>query len=180
MAPARAVIFILCLLNGFGAAWSSDEHLQQLRQLDENIQQVKKSVLDLERDLNTFKQETLFPESQQFRLFLTMEVFDFDLSAVQVSANGQQLAKHEYTAREIYALRKGGVQELFLGNISPGVHTLQARFLGRFAESGETPYEKPIEVSFRKGAKAQWLELRIDGSPGQQLSVRVFEREASQ
>ncbi len=180
MASARAVIFIFCLLNGFGAAWGSDEHLQQLRQLDENIQQIKKSVLDLERDLTAFKQESLFPPAQQFRLFLTMEVFDFDLTAVQVRANGQELAKHEYTAREVYALRKGGVQELFLGNISPGVHTLQARFLGRFSDAPNTPYEKPIEVSFRKGGQAQWLELRIDGSAGKQLSVRVFEREASQ
>ena len=180
MAPARAVIFIMCMFSGIGAAWSSDEQLQQLRQLDENIQQIKKSVLQFEQDLNSFKQTSLYPATQQFRLFLTMEVYDFDLSAIQVSSNGQQLAEHSYTAREVYALRKGGVQELFLGNISPGVHSLKARFLGRFADSPETPYEKTVEVSFRKDGEAQWLELRIDKSSGGKLGVRVFDREASQ
>ena len=180
MATARAVIFTLLMLNGLGAAWSSDEHLNQLRQLDESIQQVKKSVLDLERDYGAFENQSLFPASQQLRLFLTMEIFDFDLSAVQVSANGQELARHQYNAREVYALRKGGVQELFLGNISPGVHTLQARFIGNFADAEGSAHEKTIEVSFRKDNQPQWLEMRIDGSRAGQLSVRVFEREASQ
>ncbi len=180
MAPARAVIFIVCLLNGIGVAWSNDEQIQQLRQLDESIQQVKQSALALERDLAKLKDQSLYPASQQLRIFLSMEVFDFDLSGVQVLSGGTELATHSYTAREVYALRKGGVQELFLGNISPGVHSLQARFLGSFAEGAGTPYEKSIEVSFRKTAQPQWLELRIDSSRGQQLGVRVFEREASQ
>lgn len=180
MSPARAVIFIICLLLGTSAAWSNDENQQKLRQLDETVQQIKQSVLLLERDLNAYQNTTAYPPSQQLRVFLTMEVFDFELDSVSIQSNGTELANHQYSSREVYALRKGGVQELFLGNVSPGVHQLTAKFHGRFSDAGKAPYSKSIEVSFRKGSDPQWLELRIDRSSGHQLDIRAFEREASQ
>lgn len=181
MAAVRAVIVFVCLLNGISPAWASGEdHLRQLRSLDEQVQAAKQATMLFERDMMQFENSKIYPAAQQLRVFVTMEVFDFDLSSVQLSANGRELAQHDYTAREVYALRKGGVQEIFLGNVSPGVHTLKARFSGSFADAAETPYEKAIEVSFRKGTQPQWLELRIDDSAARRLGVRVFEREASQ
>lgn len=183
MAPARTVIFLLCALSGLGSAWAEDQrqHLSDLRLLDSEIQGIKQSVLDLERDMARLEDTQLYPPAQQLRVFLTMEVFDFELDDVELLLGDTELNRHEYSTREVYALRKGGVQQLFLGNISPGVHTLKARFRGHF-ESGESasPYEKSIEVSFRKDATPQWLELRIDRSSGQQINVRVFQREASE
>ncbi len=184
MAPARSVIVLLCALSGLGSpAWAEDQrqHLSDLRQLDTEIQSIKQSVLDLERDMARQEDTLLYPPAQQLRLFLSMEVFDFELDSVELTLGDTTLDSHEYSAREVYALRKGGVQQLFLGNISPGVHTLKARFSGYFeSDESQQPYEKSIEVSFRKDATPQWLELRIDRSAGQQLNVRVFQREASQ
>ena len=191
MASARVVIPLLCALLSFSSAsmaspdeaadQASEQHYSELRQLDQQIQNLKKSALGLEMDIHQVENQVMFPANQQLRIFLTMEVFDFELSSIQVSANGTKLSQHNYTPREVYALRKGGVQDLYLGNISPGVHNLQARFIGKFEKSADqAPYEKTIEVSFRKGDTPQWLELRIDRSNQQQLGLRVFQREPSE
>ena len=183
MAPARTVILLLCALSGLGSAWADDQrqHLSDLRLLDSEIQGIKQSVLDLERDMAQLEDSQIYPAVQQLRVFLTMEVFDFELDQVELMLGDTALNSHEYSAREVYALRKGGVQQLFLGNISPGVHTLKARFNEHFEDAeSDQPYEKSIEVSFRKDATPQWLELRIDRSSGQQLNVRVFQREATE
>lgn len=180
MATARAGILGLCALLCSTTLWSSDAHNDELRQLDERIQSLKAEAMQLDVDLQDYQDAALYPASQQLRVFLTMEVFDFSLKGVELLNNGQPVAQHEYTAREVYALRKGGVQQLHLGNIAPGVHKLQARFTGRFDDddSKATPYEKLVEVSFRKTADPMWLELRIDGSSGRDLKVRIFQREA--
>lgn len=181
MASARVGILCLCASLWLVPATvgASEEHFPALRELDRQIRGLKQQALAIETDFQALENQRLYPPEQQLRLFLTMEVFDFDLSSVEVSANGIELARHEYTPLEVYALRKGGVQELYLGNISPGVHSLQARFTGQFAEGQDqtTPYEKLVEVSFRKTAQPHWLELRIDRSRGQDLGVRVFQRE---
>jgi hypothetical protein len=178
MAIARAGIICLCAASWLTPAWGADALSSELRQLDEQVQSIKLQTMQLERDLKQLENTNLYPPEQQVRIFVAMEVFDFELNAVQVTVNGRELATHEYTPRELYALRKGGVQELYLGNISPGVHALQARFIGQFSDKPSVPpYEKSIEVSFRKTAEPKWLELRIDSSTGQNLSVRVFQRE---
>ncbi len=182
MAIARAGIVCLCALSWLNPAWGNDDHYSELRQLDEQIQGLKQQALQLELDYQALQDSHLFPAQQQLRVFLTMEVFDFNLNAVELSADGVELAVHQYTPREVYALRKGGAQELYLGNVSPGVHSLQARFIGQFEDSSaaDEVYEKTIEVSFRKSTKANWLELKIDRSRGKALTVRVFQRETSQ
>ena len=180
MASARVGILCLCASLWLlpAAVGASDEHFPALRELDRQIRGLKQQALAIESDFQALENERLYPPEQQLRLFLTMEVFDFDLSGVEVSANGLELARHEYTPLEVYALRKGGVQELYLGNISPGVHSLQARFTGEFIDGDkQTPHEKLVEVSFRKTSQPHWLELRIDRSRGQDLGVRVFQRE---
>lgn len=184
MAIARTGLLFLSLMFGASFTASADaEQLEKLRQLDEQVQSIKQQVLQLDQDFAALQDAELYPAAQQLRVFLTMEVFDFDLSAMELSINGQSLNDHRYTPREVYALRKGGVQELHLGNISPGLHTLQARFEGRFEDDppdSDSPYEKTVEVSFRKTERPLWLELRIDRSRAGNINVRIFQREASQ
>ncbi len=179
MAIARAGFLCFLALSWHSpAVWAADEHFAELRRLDEQVEAIKQQALALDQDFKQLEDAELFPPTQQLRVFLTMEVFDFDLATVALSANGQELTDHIYTPREIYALRKGGVQDLHLGNISPGIHKMQARFTGRFEDSDAT-YEKSVEVSFRKSREPLWLELRIDRSTGKQLNVRIFQREVA-
>lgn len=180
MATARAGILGLCALIWSQSIGAAEEFNNELRQLDEQVQNLKAQALQLDVDLQDFADSSLYPPAQQLRVFLTMEVFDFELEALELLADDQELARHEYSPREVYALRKGGVQQLHLGNISPGVHKLKARFLGRFdgAEAQAKAYEKLVEVSFRKTNQPLWLELRIDSSRNRDLGVRIFQREA--
>lgn len=166
-------------------AWASsfaqdDDHYGELRNLDDRIQSIKRQALELGLAARAAETRWLYPDEQRTRLFLTMDVFDFELTDLSIRINGVEAVEHQYSAREVYALKRGGVQPLLLTNLAPGRHRLEATFGGYFGRRGDKAprFEKPIELSFQKGQAPQQLELRIEPRARRQdLEIRVFSRE---
>jgi hypothetical protein len=130
------------------------------RALDEEIQAIKKEVVDLNRDLFVLEEELLFPANTQVAVFLSMDVGDFfALDTVELRLDNKQVAKYLYTAREAEALLKGGVQRLYLGNLRVGNHELVALFTGK-GPSGQD-YTRGAQLKFEKSVGAKYLELKI-------------------
>ena len=95
---------------------------------------------------------------------------------MQLSLDGKVVANHVYTAAEMQALRRGGVQRLYLGNLKSGKHELQASLAGPANES--KGFEQLGTFRFSKQAEAKFLELRINPAEfGQQtgLSIKAWE-----
>ena len=87
-------------------------------QLDSDIQALKKEVLDVNRELFLMEEDILYPESTQFTVFLSLDVGDFfDLDSVQLRIDDKIVTNYLYTHRELTALKKGGVQRLYQGNL---------------------------------------------------------------
>ena len=130
------------------------------RALDEEIQSIKKDVVDLNRDLFVLEEELLFPANTQVAVFLSMDVGEFfALDTVELRVDDKQVTKYLYTPREAEALLKGGVQRLYLGNLRVGQHELVALFTGK-GPNGQD-YSRGAQLKFEKSVGAKYLELKI-------------------
>jgi hypothetical protein len=129
--------------------------------LDQDIQGLKKDVVDLNRDLFVLEEELLFPANTQVAVFISMDVGDFfSLDAVTLKIDQKEVANYLYTPREVEALNKGGVQRLYLGNLKAGPHELVAFFSGQGPH--ERDYRRGATLKFEKGIGAKYLELKIN------------------
>jgi len=131
------------------------------RGLDQEVQGLKKDVVDLNRELFVLEEELLFPANTQVAVFLSMDVGDFfGLDAVQLKIDQKEVINYLYTPREVEALLKGGVQRLYLGNLKVGRHELVAFFSGK--GPNERGYRRGASLRFEKGIGAKYLELKIN------------------
>ena len=140
---------------------ASPESGGEPRSLDQDIQGLKKDVVDLNRDLFVLEEELLFPANTQVAVFLSVDVGDFfALDSVQLKIDRKEVINYLYTARERDALLKGGVQRLYVGNLKVGSHELVAFFNGTGPH--DRPYKRGASLHFEKGVGAKYLELKID------------------
>ncbi len=130
------------------------------RGLDEQIQDLKKDVVDLNRDLFALEEELLFPANTQVAVFVSMDVGDFfALDSITLKVDNREVSNYLYTPREAAALVKGGVQRLYVGNLKAGQHELVAFFSGK--GPNDRDYRRGASIRFEKGVGAKYLELKI-------------------
>jgi hypothetical protein len=131
------------------------------RGLDQDIQGLKKEVVDLNKDLFMLEEELLFPANTQVAVFLSMDIGEFfAIDSVQLKIDRKEVINYLYTPREADALRKGGVQRLYVGNLKVGQHELVAFFNG--TGPNDRAYKRGASIRFEKGVGAKYLELKID------------------
>jgi hypothetical protein len=131
------------------------------RGLDQEVQSLKKDVVDLNRDLFVLEEELLFPANTQVAVFLSMDVGDFfALDSVQLKIDQKEVINYLYTPREVEALLRGGVHRLYLGNLKVGKHELVAFFSGK--GPNDRDYKRGANLTFEKGIGAKYLELKIN------------------
>ena len=117
-------------------------------------------MVDLNKDLFVLQEELLFPANTQVALYISMDVGTFfALDSVTVKIDNKEVKNYLYTAREADALLKGGVQQIYLGNLKVGKHELVAFFTGKGPV--ERDYKRGATINFDKGVGAKYLELKI-------------------
>jgi hypothetical protein len=142
-------------------AAAADTAAPDTRGLDQEVQGLKKDVVDLNRDLFVLEEELLFPANTQVAVFLSMDVGDFfGLDSVQLKIDQKEVINYLYTPREVEALLRGGVHRLYLGNLKVGKHELVAFFSGK--GPNDRDYKRGASLSFEKGIGAKYLELKIN------------------
>jgi len=128
--------------------------------LDQEVQGVKKDIIELNKDLFVLEEELLFPANTQVALYVSMDVGTFfALDSVTVKIDNKEVKNYLYTAREADALLKGGVQQIYLGNLKVGKHELVAFFTGKGPI--ERDYRRGATITFNKGVGAKYLEMKI-------------------
>ena len=128
--------------------------------LDQEVQGVKKDIIELNKDLFVLEEELLFPANTQVAVYVSMDVGTFfALDSVTVKIDNKEVKDYLYTAREADALLKGGVQQIYLGNLKVGKHELVAFFTGKGPM--ERDYRRGANINFNKGVGAKYLELKI-------------------
>jgi hypothetical protein len=142
------------------AAAAPDAPPSDFKTLDQEVQGLKKDVIDLNKDLFVLEEELLFPANTQVALYVSMDVGTFfALDSVTIKIDNKEVKNYLYTAREADALLKGGVQQIYLGNLKVGKHELVAFFTGKGPV--ERDYKRGATINFDKGVGAKYLELKI-------------------
>ena len=130
------------------------------RALDETVQELKKDVVDLNRELFVLEEELLFPANTQVAVFVSMDISEFfALDSLTLKIDNKEVANYMYTPREAEALLKGGVHRVYLGNLKVGEHQLVAFFAGKGPNARD--YKRGANLKFEKGVGAKYLELKI-------------------
>lgn len=173
----QIVLLLLALAMTPALALDKDAPQQQQPLLGERISDLKGELRELNRELAMLEEELLFPTSTQLAVFLSLEVDDyFELAAVKLSVDDKLIASHVYNPREQAALRRGGVQRLYLGNLKSGEHELLAEFNGPGASNGSYAHVK--KITFSKSEASKFIELKIldqSGNRQPEFVVREWE-----
>lgn len=168
------LVGVLCLPLAHAA---DDTAASSVQAVDQDVQALKKQLVDLNRDLFRLEEELLYPASTQVAVFLSVDVGTFfALDAVTLAVDGKQVANYLYTEREVQALHRGGVQKLYLGNLKAGEHELVAFFTGRGPH--ERDYRRGTSLKFDKTVGAKYVELRSsdrEASLQPEFTVRQWE-----
>ena len=139
------------------------EPTQEESSLSTEVEDLKDTLLKLNRDLLILEEELLFPANTQIALFLSIDVGEyFQLDSVKLEIDGDLIASHLYTDRQIDALHRGGVQRLHIGNLRSGNHEITAFFTGIGPQGRE--YKRGTSVDIEKTQDPLLLELIIDDS----------------
>ena len=83
------------------------------------------------------------------------------LDAVRLHIDGQLVAHYIYSSKELEALRKGGVQRLYVGNVATGEHQLEVLVDGK--SEGGADFSHTESFTFRKEAKPKLVGLTVAG-----------------
>ena len=136
---------------------------EEIRGLDEQIQDVKKDVIGLTSELNRLEEKLLFPSNTQVALFVSLpNSKEFSLESVEVKLDNQIVAHHLYTYREIEALQQGGVQRIHTANVQTGAHPLEVTYFGK-SKSGKE-YRATASYSVEKAVGPKFVEIQIAGN----------------
>ena len=143
---------------------------EQIKGLDEQVQDIKKDVLELTSELTRLEEKLLFPSNTQVSLFVSL-VGDkgFVLDSMQIKLNNKIVSQHLYTYKELEALKGGGVQRIYTGNIKTGDHDLVASFIGRSKSGNE--YQRSEKFTVNKAVGPKFVEIQITGSNASDQTV---------
>jgi hypothetical protein len=135
---------------------------QQMRDLDDQVQHTKSDVLSIAAELNQLEEKLLYPSGTQVAVFVALAKGDqMRLDAVRIQIDGQLVAHYIYSAKELEALRKGGVQRIYVGNVSTGDHQLNVLVDGKLKSGAD--FNRTQQFTFHKEVKPKLVELTVAG-----------------
>ena len=154
-----SLLTIAMLALGF-PAHAEQVSKEQIKGLDEQVQEIKADVLGIAAELNQLEEKLLFPSTSQASVFVSLARGEtFRLDSVEIQLDGRPVAHHLYSYKELEALQKGGVQRIYTGNIRPGPHDLQVLVAGKTADGSDLRRVERFTVSKEAGPKVVELSL---------------------
>ena len=147
------------------------------QQVSLSVEELKKQVIKLNRDLFILEEDLLFPANTQLVVYLSFSTGTFlNLDSVSLKVDDEIVASHLYTQRQLEALKRGGMQRLFMGNLKTGEHEVTATLHG--IGPNKVDYKLAASKVFEKGTELSALEIRIeDQSENYQPSVTIVQWE---
>jgi hypothetical protein len=156
------LIFLFSTLLILATVSAEQVTKEQIKGLDEQVQDIKKDVLGISADLNQLEEKLLFPSNSQVSVFISLEKgAGLQPDAVRLKLDDKDVAHHIYSFKEVDALLAGGVQRIFTGNLRTGDHSVQVSVVGK---SGGSKKTQTTTHTIYKGVGPQFVEIRLSGS----------------
>jgi hypothetical protein len=142
--------------------------------LDGEAQKLKEDILDLNTELFRLQEDLLYPDDSSIVVFFAIEGGNyFDLDSIKLNLDDKMVTSYLYTEREVGALKKGGIQRLYMGNVKSGDHQLVAVFTGRGPR--EKDYKRAETIPFSKESGATFIKIIVRDSPEKEQPEFVYE-----
>jgi len=155
----RVIIGLSVIVLSF-PAYGREISREQITGLDEQIQEIKSDVLSIAVELNQLEEKLLYPSNTQVAVFVSLVSGEtFRLDSVEIQLDGKPVAHHLYTFKELEALKKGGVQRIYTGNIRSGDHDLQVSVIGK--SSGGADFRKTERFKVNKDVGPKIVEISM-------------------
>jgi hypothetical protein len=133
------------------------------RGLDEQVQEVKSEILGIAAEIKLLEERLLYPSETQVSVFVSMAETDAVLlDSLHVEIDGGPAANHIYSFKELEALRKGGIQRIYTGNLSTGEHRMTVSAAGKH---GGEDFAWDKTFTFSKSTEQKLLEIKL-AEPG--------------
>jgi len=169
---SRNVVLALLSWGCLCAVGAEELSGDQMRSLDGQVQEIKSDVLDIASELSNLEERLLYPSNTQIALFVSIaDNESFRLDAVQIEIDGQLATHHIYSYQELEALKKGGVQRVYTGNVVTGNHEMRVTILGKL-ENGKD-FNESDSFSFAKGVKPKSLGITLAGPGSGKSGIQV-------
>lgn len=152
----------LAALSTLGSAVvrADDGYREQMKGLDEQVQEVKSDVLGIAAELKRLEERLLYPSNTHLSVFVEIPSGDtLRLDAVRIQIDGQQVADAIYSFKELEALQKGGVQRIYTGNVPTGAHQIEVSIAGKL-DSGKD-FSRSERFDFTKGIEPKLLGVTV-------------------
>jgi hypothetical protein len=153
------ILFIVIL--ALGSPVSAEEvSKEQIKGLDEQVQEIKTDVLGIAAQLNLLEEKLLYPSTTQVAVFVSLVKGDpLRLDSVEIQLDGKPVVRYLYSFKELEALAKGGVQRIYTGNIRSGDHDLQVLVIGK--TGGGSDVRKSEHFKINKDVGPEVVELSL-------------------
>jgi hypothetical protein len=167
------LILVSALLCMYAQPGPADESARaQMKGLDEQVQEVKSDVLSIAADLNQLEEKLLYPSDTHLAVFVALAHGEtLRLDAVQIQIDGQPATSYIYSFKELDALRKGGVQRIYSGNIATGTHEIAVTVSGKLANGKD--YSQSGHFPFTKEIKPKLLGVSLAGPESPQAGIHL-------
>jgi hypothetical protein len=165
---------VFALLGGVSSSPGAAEETskEQMQGLDEQVQEIKSDVLRIAAELSLLEEKLLYPSDTQVSVFVSLaEDASFRLDSVQIQIDGEPVARHIYSFKELEALQKGGVQRLYTGNLPTGEHQLEVAVAGKRPDGGDLSGTQ--QFSFSKAAEPKLIGLTLAGADSGDTGIRL-------
>lgn len=160
---------ILCLalfaLYSIGAvpATAGEVSTAQMQGLDEQVQEIKSDVLRIAAELSQLEETLLYPSNTQVAVFVSLAHDETSrLDSVQIQIDGEPVAHHIYSYKELEALKKGGVQRIYTGNLPTGEHRLDVSISGKLRSGRDFAGNESFQ--FVKDVEPELVTITLGGT----------------
>ena len=157
------VTFAAVAVLAAASAGAEASYREQMKGLDEQVQEVKSDVLSIAAELSRLEERLLYPSGTHLAVFVALAPRDtLRLDAVQIQIDGQPVAHSIYSFKELEALQKGGVQRIYTGNVPSGEHQIEVTVAGKLDTGKE--YSRTERFAFSKGVEPKLLGVTLGSS----------------
>ena len=156
----RGIILAISVLGLSAAAYAEEVSKEQIKGLDEQVQEIKSDVLGIAAELNQLEEKLLYPSNTQVAVFVSLAGGEtFRLDSVEIQLDGKPVTHHLYTFKELEALQRGGVQRIYTGNVRSGEHDLQVLVIGKTGGGADLKRSERFKVT--KDASPRIVEISL-------------------
>ena len=156
----KGIIVGISMLVLSVASYAQEISREQIKGLDEQVQEIKSDVLSIAAQLNQLEEKLLYPSNTQIAVFVSLVSDEtFRLDSVEIQLDGKPVAHHIYTFKELEALQQGGVQRIYTGNVRAGEHDLQVFMTGKSAAGAN--FRKHEHFKVDKGVGPEIVEIAL-------------------